>query len=222
MAFEENDFYRVEIYNIRDLDYFGNRDINSDGVFLDAETAERDGELHGRVNAKVMNSVVLGILKGGIIVQVIRKKRPGDPYADTVYADRAVHELWLVRDSRILAYFSQFDKQITKNLLEQASDRSKADYLLRNLEAHMGNPNVPQFVDIRYKRMSKLKAMRCLGVNTWVPFEDGGLCPEYFDKFLKTGDENYIKSVCERNLSCLVSEFDIVDEIKKRGEWWLN
>ncbi len=215
MAFEENDFYRVEVFNVGDLEFFGNRHFYSDDVFVDAETAEKDGDLHGKVDPSIMNSVVFGILKGDLIVQVIRKQSPANLYASMMYANRAVHELWLIRHSRILAYFSSFDEQITRNLLRQASGREKANILLGRLDEK-------QFIDIKYGRMSKNKAMAHLGVNTPVPFEDGGLCPIYFSEYLKTGNEDYLEVICLRNQSCLIGEHDIVDAIKERGEWWLS
>ena len=98
--FERHDVYDVLLYRSEDL-YYGDRELSGEHIILDVETAESDTDLGGIFDMKKMNSVVYGILKKeasgeNIIVQVVRKVKPGDSYADTIYADRVVHELNLM------------------------------------------------------------------------------------------------------------------------------
>ncbi len=213
--FERHDVYDVLLYKSEDL-YFGDREFYAEHVIGDAETAESDSDLGVSWNYDKMNTVVYGIFDKGMIIQVVRKVKPGDPRTDAIYADRAVHELCLTQTNRetqeeclqdILAYYKKFDENMTKNLLKQASDRQKAEYLMKNL----------RFRDIKLGHMSKNEAMRKFKIKSPIPFSDGGLCPVFFNLYLETGNESYLELICNRNLSCLIIENEITKKLIEIG-----
>ena len=75
--FERHDVYDVLLYKSEDL-YFGDREFYAEHVIGDAETAESDSDLGVSWNYDKMNTVVYGIFDKGMIIQVVRKVKPGD------------------------------------------------------------------------------------------------------------------------------------------------